>query len=548
MEQENLPAVPEQNEAAEPQAAPEQSAQVAVQGGEEAPPPSLPPSQHVILNAQQMRMAEQMAVQAGTPLIVLMERAGLAVAEQIMANYSKRPTIVLCGPGNNGGDGFVAARHLSAKGWPVRILLYGKLEELAAEAKIAASRWRGTVITASVATMQAAIDKGAQLVVDALYGIGLRRPVTGEAAGILQLVGKSGLPVVAVDIPSGLNADTGQVFGQSLQAQLTVTFFRKKLAHVLMPGRMLCGNVVVADMGLPEDVLQNITLQVAENHPDLWSGYFPRPQLNANKYDRGHVLVLGGQELTGAARLAAQAAQRIGAGLVTVAAPQSAFMIYAAALTSIMVRMVGDTGPAFVDGFQELLKDRRYNVALIGPGAGSREETLKAVLMALDAGKHTVLDADALNVFAGQIERLRDALSPLHHNCVLTPHEGEFQRLFTSKAVDPTKDKIKRTHMAAHYVQCPVLFKGADTVISSPDGLAIVNTNAPPTLATAGTGDVLAGFISGLMAQGVDAFIATCMAAWLHGAVATEAGPCLIAEDLITGLPNVLKPKPVAGV
>jgi NAD(P)H-hydrate epimerase len=544
-DQNNLPAIPEEvatEEVAVETVAP--SPQVAQQSGAEEAPPTLPPSMHVILTAQQMRQAEQVAVQAGSPLIVLMERAGLAVAEQIMARYTKRPTIVLCGPGNNGGDGFVAARHLSSKGWPVRILLFGKLEELTAEAKTAASRWRGTVITASLGTVQSALEKGAQLVVDGLYGIGLRRPVTGEAASILQLINKSNVPVVAIDIPSGLNADTGQVFGQAIAAEMTVCFFRKKMAHALMPGRMLSGDVMVVDIGIPEQALENMTLQVAENHPDLWSGYFPRPQLNLNKYDRGHVLVLGGPELTGAARLAALAAQRIGAGLVTIAAPQSAFMIYAAALTSIMVRMLGE-GPGFIDSFQSLLKDRRYNVALIGPGAGVEEETRKAVLMALDAGKNAVLDADALNVFSGEVERLQEALAPMHHNCVLTPHEGEFVRLFTSKAVDPTKDKISRTRQAAAYMASPVLFKGADSVICSPEGLAIINTNAPATLATAGTGDVLAGFIAGLMAQGVDAFIATCMATWLHGAVAQEAGPCLIAEDLINGLPNVLRPKPV---
>ncbi len=538
----NLPAVTETPTEVVP--VPTPSPQVAASSSaEETPPPSLPPSQHIILTTQQMRQAEQMAVQAGTPLIVLMERAGLAVAETIMARYAKRPTIVLCGPGNNGGDGFVAARHLSAKGWPVRILLYGKLEELTAEAKTAASRWRGSVITASIATMQGALEKGAALVVDALYGIGLRRAIGGEAAGILQLINASNVPVVSVDIPSGLNADSGQVFGQAISAELTVCFYRKKLAHVLMPGRMLCGETVVVDIGVPEQALSNMTLTISENHPDLWSGYYPRPQLNANKYDRGHVLVLGGAELTGASRLAALAAQRMGAGLVTVAAPHSAFMIYAAALTSIMVRMLGE-GPDFETAFANLLLDKRYNVALLGPGAGDNENTRKAVLLALQAGKHCVLDADALNVFAGEVEQLQASLQNVHHMCVLTPHEGEFQRIFTPRHVDPNKDKITRARLASAYVNCPLLLKGADSVIVSPEGMAIVNTNAPATLATAGTGDVLSGFIAGLMAQGVDAFIATCMATWLHGAVANEAGPCLIAEDLIKGLPDVLKPKP----
>jgi hydroxyethylthiazole kinase-like uncharacterized protein yjeF len=515
--------------------------QTAVPAIEEPPAdtmPSIPPTAFSILSAQQMRVAEGMAVQAGTPLIVLMERAGLAVAEQIIARYSKRPTIVLCGPGNNGGDGFVVARHLSSKGWAVRVLLHGRLEDLTAEAKVAASRWRGAVITASVSVLENAVQKGAQLVVDALYGIGLKRPVTGEAAAMLQALNKSGLQVVAVDVPSGLNADSGQVFGQAAVADLTVCFFRKKLAHVLMPGRMLCGDVVVVDIGIPDAALQSVTLQVSENHPDLWIGYYPQPQLNYNKYDRGHVLVLGGAEMTGAARLAASAAQRIGAGLVTVAAPRSAFMIYAAALTSIMVRQI-DEEEGFSSSFQKLLEDRRRNVAIIGPGCGTEDSTRQAVLLALSAGKKCVLDADALTAFAGDGESLKRVIHP---QCVITPHDGEFNRLFEG-IVDPRGDKITRARAASEFLGCPVVLKGADTVIATPEGLAIVNTNSPPTLATAGSGDVLAGFVAGLMAQGVEAFPAACISVWLHGAVATEFGPCLVAEDLIAGLPGVLKPK-----
>lgn len=507
-----------------------------------APPvdtlPSIPPSVFSILNAQQMRQAEQFAVQAGTPLIVLMERAGLAVAEQIMQRYNKCPTIILCGPGNNGGDGFVAARHLAAKGWPVRILLFGKMEELTPEAKVAASRWRGAVITASVQVMESALQKGAQLIVDALYGIGLRRPIVGEAAALLQMINRSNIPIVSVDIPSGLNADTGQVFGQSAVADLTICFFRKKLAHVLMPGRMLCGEILLMDIGVPEQALQTLTLQVCENHPDLWIGYYPQPQLNYNKYDRGHVLLLGGVELTGASRLAALAAQRIGAGLVTVAAPLAVFLIYATSLTSVMVRALNDGG-AFAHSFQELLEDRRINVVLLGPGAGDSQQTRQSVTLALAAGKRCVLDADALNVFEGDAESLKRIINP---NCIITPHEGEFERLF-DRVIDPRQDKISRAKAAAAYLGCPVILKGADTIIASPEGLAVVNTNGPATLATAGTGDVLAGFVAGLMAQGVGVFPAGCIATWLHAAVAAEFGPCLVAEDIIAGLPNILKPK-----
>ncbi|MDX1922300.1 MAG: NAD(P)H-hydrate dehydratase [Alphaproteobacteria bacterium] len=501
-------------------------------------PPSIPPSVFSVLTAQQMRLAEQSAVQAGTPLIVLMERAGLAVAEQVMARYTKCPTIILCGPGNNGGDGFVAARHMAAKGWPVRILLFGKLEDLTPEAKVAASRWRGAVITASVSVLETALQKGAQLVIDALYGIGLRRAVTGEAAQLLQLINRSGLPIVSVDIPSGLNADTGQVFGQSAVADLTICFFRKKLAHVLMPGRMLCGEIILMDVGIPEQTLLNIPLQVCENHPNLWISYYPQPQLSHNKFDRGHVMVLGGSQMTGAARLAAQAAQRIGSGLVTIAAPQTAYFIYAVSNTSILVNPVIE-GEGFMHSFQKLLEDRRMNVVLLGPGAGENEQTRQAVQLALAAGKPCVLDADALNVFAGDAESLKRIINP---QCIITPHEGEFSRLF-DRVIDARLDKVSRTKAAAAFLGCTVVLKGADTVIASPEGLAIINSNAPATLATAGSGDVLAGFIAGLIAQGVEVFPAGCIATWLHAAVASEYGPCLIAEDLIAGLHNVLRPK-----
>jgi len=403
---------------------------------------------------------------------------------------------------------------------------------------VAASRWRGAVITASLSVMENAVQKGAQLIIDALYGIGLRRPVTGEAAMILQFINKSGLQVVSIDIPSGLNADSGQVFGQAAVADVTICFFRKKTAHVLMPGRMLCGEIILVDIGIPEVALQSIAIQVSENNPDLWIGYFPQPQLNFNKYDRGHVVVLGGVEMTGASRLAAQAAQRMGAGLVTVAAPASAFMIYAATLTSIMVRSIQE-GEEFAASFQKLIDDKRKNVLLIGPGAGLEDSTRKAVTLALSLGKKCVLDADALTAFASDAEGLKRIINP---QCIITPHEGEFERLF-QRVIDPRLDKVAKTRAAAAYLGCPVLLKGADTVIASPEGLAIVNTNSPATLATAGTGDVLAGFIAGLIAQGVDSFPAGCISVWLHGAIATDFGPCLVAEDLILGLPAILKPK-----
>lgn len=463
-----------------------------------------------------------MTIAAGTPGAVLMQNAGSAVAREIMRRWSSRPVAVLCGPGNNGGDGFVAAIVLAQSGWPVRVALLGDRAKLQGDARLHADRWRG-----GVEAMTPAVVEGAALVVDALFGSGLSRPLAAHVVDTLALARNAKLPIIAVDVPSGVDGDSGQSVGAAA-ADCTVTFALKKPGHVLLPGRDLCGEVVVADIGIPAAVLDSLPINVWENDPAVWQAQLPRPASSGNKYTRGHALLYGGYPMTGAARMAARAAARAGAGLTTIAVPEAAFAVYAAALSSIMVQPLKQTGD-----FAQLLSDRRYTAFLIGPGAGSNDATRDRALAMLATARPVLLDADAISVFAARGAELAQAIrGPV----VMTPHDAEFARVF-----DAAGDKLWRARAAARQSGAVMVLKGADTVVAAPDGRAVVNTNAPATLATAGSGDVLGGMILGLLAQGMDAFLAAAAGVWMHGAAAAEFGPGLIAEDLADLLPGVLR-------
>ncbi|BAI72558.1 carbohydrate kinase [Azospirillum sp. B510] len=486
-----------------------------------------------LLSVAEMYRADQLAIAAGVPGSALMEAAGAAVVRAVCERWAPHPTAVLCGPGNNGGDGFVIARLLLEAGWPVRLALLGSRSALTGAAAIAAERWPGPIEAADPYIL-----RGNPLVIDALFGAGLSRPLDGLARSIVEAM--EGRTVVAVDVPSGLHGDSGRVLGAAPQAALTVTFFRRKPGHVLLPGRSLCGEVVVADIGIPERVLDTIAPQTAVNEPSLWRHRFPWPALDGHKYARGHALVLGGARMTGAARLASVAALRAGAGLVTIACPPEAFPVYAAGCASVIVDPLEDEG-----AFARLLADPRRNAVLIGPGAGRGAPTRSAVMTVLDgrrtgvsdARRACVLDADALTSFAESADELFDLLD---RRCVLTPHEGEFARLF-GDSVGMDGDKLSRVRAAAARSGAVVVLKGADTVVAAPDGRAVVNMNAPPDLATAGSGDMLAGIALGLLAQGMDGFEAACTAVWLHGEAGRALGPGLISDDLAGALPGVLK-------
>nr|WP_283949666.1 NAD(P)H-hydrate dehydratase [Limobrevibacterium gyesilva] len=455
-----------------------------------------------MLTPAETAVADRAAVALGRPVEWLMENAGRAVARAVHARFAPCRTLVLCGPGNNGGDGYVAARLLERMGWPVSV---AALAPAKGDAAAAAARWRGPMVPFTPAEAARA-----DLVIDAVFGAGLTRDVGGEVADVLRAAGR----LVAVDVPSGLDGATGQARGFAPQAALTVTFFRLKPGHKLLPGRTLCGETVLADIGLPEQVLQAVQPRTFLNGPALWR--LPAPAPDSHKYARGHVTVLGGTTMTGAARLAAAGARRGGAGMVTIAALGRAD-VYRAGDPGVIV----DAAPVEVQ-----LRDPRRGVWVCGPGLGF-DAAASVLPLLLAAGRMVVADADALTACAGDPGRLRGA-------AVLTPHAGEFARVFGPLG----PDRLEAARAAARRSGAVVLLKGSDSVIAAPDGRAAINDSAPPCLATAGAGDVLAGLVAALLGQGMPAWEAACAAAWLHGRAACLAGQGLVAEDLPCAIPR----------
>ena len=497
---------------------------------------------HEILTPTQMYEADALAVKRGFASLKLMENAGRAVTTEITKRYSKRPVAVICGPGNNGGDGFVVARLLVAKKWPVRLYLVGaespssrprahsptrgKLTIQKNDAVRMAARWKGKIGTFADFEKSVGGKSGPRLIVDAIYGAGLNKDFPGYLADSIH---GAGVPVVSIDVPSGVDGLTGQVRHCSVIADLTVTFFRKKPAHVLQPGRRLCGEIVVADIGIPGEFVDALPIRIYENaKPNL-----PDARAYDHKFTKGHAIVWSGSELaSGAARLAALSAARSGAGLTTIVGSREAMRIHAAHVTSIMLKPIER-----LEEWRTLLGDNRIKACCIGPGAGVSENLRKAVLIVLKSGVAVVLDADALTAFEDEPERLFAAIkSRPERDVVMTPHEGEFLRLFKGLP-DLLVSKVERAQAASALSGAVVVYKGADTVIANQRGFAFVNANSPPKLATAGSGDVLAGIITGLLAQGMDAMGAACAGVWLHGDAANRSPRrTIIAEDLIEQL------------
>jgi hydroxyethylthiazole kinase-like uncharacterized protein yjeF len=470
-----------------------------------------------ILTVAETAAADAAAISAGTPGLVLMERAGTAVADAICARFRAQPAFVLCGPGNNGGDGYVVARVLKARGWPVEVRTAG--EPATADAQAVRDRWTGPT-----SPLDGALPPG--LWVDALFGAGLSRPLEGPAAAAALAMAQAPDRVVAVDVPSGVAGDTGRPLGVGAAAALTVTFHSKKPAHVLEPGASLCGEIVVADIGLGATASR-----IVENGPELWLARFPWPTAASHKHERGRLIVVSGEAWsTGAARLAARAGLRIGAGLVTLLSGPEALAVNAAHLEAVML------APFETDlELEQACAD--VDAAVIGPAAGVSDTTLLNVLALARTGAALVLDADAITVFRDDPEEL---FSVLDRDDVLTPHPGEFDRLFPG-LLKGSPERITATRRAAERAGAVVLLKGPDTVVASPDGRCAVNVNGSPWLATAGSGDVLAGFIGGLMAQGMESFEAACAGAWIHAEAGELHGPGLISEDLPGLAPAVLR-------
>jgi hydroxyethylthiazole kinase-like uncharacterized protein yjeF len=491
-----------------------------------------------LLTPREMAEADRLTIASGAlDGIDLMRRAGAAVAAAALARFPEAAHIaVLCGPGNNGGDGYVAAGLLAANGAGVSLWRTG--EPMAGtDAGIAASEC--PLSAQPVAAYRPAPD---HLVIDALFGAGLSKPVGGEAAAAIERVNASGAKIVAVDLPSGASGASGQALGTAIRADLTVTFFRRKPGHLLYPGRSLCGETIVADIGIRAGVLDGIAPKTFENAPARWRAAFPTPSVETHKYARGHVGVLsGGPASTGAARLSAMGAARAGAGAVTMLSPDNALLTNAAHLTSTILRRAGSWDE--VDAF---LDERRPAALVFGPGLGARDTIIDSARRLIEEARdrvgHIVFDADAFTIFARDPGRFF-AAARTHGapGLVLTPHQGEFSRLFPDIAGDATLSKPDRARAAAARANAVVIYKGPDTVIAAPDGRAAINANGTPWLATAGSGDVLAGLCAGLLSQRMPAFEAACAAVWLHAEAATRFGPGLIADDIPAMVPVVLR-------
>ena len=478
-----------------------------------------------VLTTAEMSKADAAAIASGIAGIQLMKAAGTSVAHEVIEEFKPCPVLILCGPGNNGGDGFITAQYLKKKGWPVRIACMVKRNALKGDSALAAKNWDGEIETlnSSLSVHQTG------LVIDAIFGTGFARTLAIELVILFEKIRSRKIPVVAVDVPTGLNATTGTAEPDTLKASLTVTFCRKKTGHLLLPGKLHCGKIIIADIGITDTIVTALNTTCLENHPTLWLKNFPLPNDESHKYTRGHAVIYGGEKRTGAACLAAAAAQKIGAGLVTITSPIKTIPIYSTFRASIMVDECKD-----IKDIKTILRDERKNAILIGPGAGVDKKLRQIVETALSFNKSGVLDADVFSVYKNNHKDLFSKLSPKY---VLTPHEKEFERIFGIIK----GNKLERALKAAKISNAIVLLKGSDTIIAAPDGASVINTNAPPVLATAGSGDVLSGLITGLITQGMPPFMATCAAVWLHGKTAQTYGIGLTAEDIISTLPQVLK-------
>ena len=511
-----------------------------------------------ILTPEQMGEADRLTIEGGVDGYQLMESAGQVVAtaainllEQKTGSGASGMVCILCGPGNNGGDGFVAAQLLEEEGWSVIIGCSVDVEDLKGDARRAAEEWGDEVYGLSDSLWD-----DSDIVIDALFGAGLDRPITGELADLIDQLNLSGLPVLSVDLPSGVEGASGHIGGAAVRADQTVTFFRKKPGHLLYPGKASCGNLVVADIGIEADVLEETGCCAFENSTSLWLSNWPEAlkpldviqaeRLSDHKFNRGHCVVLCGNALhSGAARLAARAALRAGAGLVTLAPPEDSALAVAQQVTSIMVEPLKNAGR--LDG---LFDKRACDVLVIGPALGTDEEQQQLIRHALTLDMGLLFDADAITCFADCIangtltlEDMHDSPAAKSGQLILTPHEGEFARLFPDLSYRMREEKrLSKLDCAVSAAQrsgAIVVLKGADTIIASPDGSAVIHSQGVPYLATAGSGDVLAGIVGGLMAQGMPTLDAGCAGVWLHSQAGMMLGPGLISEDIVDALPKV---------
>ncbi len=461
-----------------------------------------------LLTSGEMKLAEEAAIEAGLSEATLMENAGKAAFEVIVTEFKPCHVVVVCGPGKNGGDGQVVARLLKESGWFVHVLTLMNLP--------------------AHEIVQRELNES-DLIVDALFGTGLSRTLEGESKALVDLMNAANKTIVSIDIPSGVDSNSGACSGACVTATHTVTFCRAKPGHFLIPGRTRVGQLFVKDIGITDAMLPKITHYL--NSPGLWKTYLHEPNPNDNKYTRGACLVVGWGSMPGAVRLATYASRRIGVGLVRLICKNEEYAIFANTAWGEIVTPVASAKEYF-----EWAMDKRFKALLWGTGAKPVESTREQALLLLSTKKPCVLDGGALSSFEGEAQALT---GHLHKNVVLTPHEGEFIRLFPHHAF--LNNKTEKARLAAIEAGAVVVLKGFDTIIASPEGDVVINASAPATLATAGTGDVLAGMIVGFLAQGLPPFYASAAAVWIHGEAASRFGRGLIAEDIAEEIPGVLQ-------
>lgn len=485
----------------------------------------MPLIQAFLITPDAMSRVDAAAAATGQDSFGLMRRAGEAVAAAALRHYPEALRfVVLCGPGNNGGDGYVCAGALTRTGANVAVFHLGEPSRLKGDASLARDSFAGLSNDIAAYTPMAG-----DVVIDALFGAGLARDVAPEVADLIRHVTEARLPVISVDLPSGLDGLTGQVRGAAFQATHTVTFMARKPGHVLLPGRTLCGKIEVFDIGIPRRLVAAEAGTLRINGPDIWHASHRALQAEDHKYRRGHLTVFSGPETsTGAARLSAMAGLKAGAGLVTIASPKAALAANALHLTAVMLTAL-DTD----SDLESSLQDGRRETFILGPGFGDYDKARAFALRLGRAGRRLVLDADGITAFREDRDRLADSFAGPQPRLIVTPHEGEFARLFPDIASDKSLGKPDKARAAAATLGAVVVYKGADTVIASPDGRAAIEERAPPSLATAGSGDVLAGIIGAMLTQGMPAFEAACAGVHLHGEAALRAGNGLTAEDLV---------------
>ncbi|WDM85676.1 NAD(P)H-hydrate dehydratase [Ehrlichia sp. JZT12] len=458
----------------------------------------------VILNAEQVLFYER---SCRVHVDELIQRAGKAVSDIIISLFPKQPVIIIAGPGNNGKDGIVAANILRNLGWPVVLMLYNTTVDIS----------EGWVIPL---TYNNIVSCESCLIIDSLFGIGLSRNIPEDLLDIFKYINSScSKVVVAVDIPSGINCNSGQIMGCAIRADITITFSVLKIGHVLFPGCDYSGKVYVVDIGIDVDYSK---ITIHKNTPALWADAIPQLNYTSNKYNRGYTLVCSvGNKCIGASKLVAMSALKVGSGVVSIACDDNALALYASCLTSIMYKL-----------YDDVINDERITSIVVGPGCGINGITKQRTIDILNK-KNCVLDADSISVFSDSYEML---FSQIKHNVIMTPHEGEFKLVFPFL----TGSKIEKAQQAASLSKAVVVLKGPDTIIADPVGNVVVN-NAPFTLATAGSGDVLSGIIGGLLSSGMSPFNAACCGVWIHTECARHYGIGLIADDIMLQIPIALK-------